>query len=383
MIERHLVRRSRRLCLTAGFAVGVSCFSLPAEQAHAESFRVSLEYSAASGCPDDATFKGMIKGEIGHDPFREDASEHVLVRMVRRGGAVDGRIEWRDSSRKWVGDQVFQPVSSDCGRVARAAAFALALQIQLLEQRRGLPNPSAATATDMDTHAVESLAPKSGVDARPATNRPASTEQREPPRDLAPSRTSSPSAEPSPSNPPAAQAPSSAADITTPLAPGARPVFAVGVGSSVGFGMASSQVLLGCVFGSVDWRYVSLEVAVEADLPSTTRRSDGAGFEQQRLGAGAATCMTLTRWRACVVANLGEVRLVGEIDRPASASVPLAEVGARIGVLQRLGERFFAAIRADGLTNLSRWTARLDQIPVWTAPRFSAALGVDAGMRFR
>ncbi len=383
-------RRSRRTCLLAGLVACVSWLGLHPKEACAESFSVSLEYAAASGCPDDATFKGMIKAELGHDPFREDASEHVLVRIERRGRTVDGRIEWRDSSGKWVGDQVFRPVSRDCGRIARAAAFALALQIQLLEKRLASPTPMAATASDMGAHAAESLAPK--PDGNPtATNRAPSTEEREPTPDPASSRTSPPPRDPSPSYPAAlneqtsqhtSEHLSAAAGPTSPVQ-GLRPVVAVGAGSAVGFGMSSSEVLLGRLFGSLDWRYLSIELAVEADLPSTTRRSDGAGFEQQRLLAGAATCVTLTRWRACVLGNLGEVRLVGQIDRPDSASVPIAEVGARIGVVQRLGERFFVEVRADGLTNLSRWTARLDQMPVWTAPRFSATLGVDVGVRFR
>jgi hypothetical protein len=71
-----------------------------------------------------------------------------------------------------------------------------------------------------------------------------------------------------------------------------------------------------------------------------------------------------------------------DIDRPASAQVIVLQAGARAGFLQPLGSRVFVGVHADGLVNLSRWTARLDQVPVWTAPRFAAALGLDAGIRF-
>ena len=47
----------------------------------------------------------------------------------------------------------------------------------------------------------------------------------------------------------------------------------------------------------------------------------------------------------------------------------------------RLGRRFFVGAHADGLTNVTRWTATLDQVPVWTAPRFAAVLGLDVGVR--
>jgi hypothetical protein len=72
-----------------------------------------------------------------------------------------------------------------------------------------------------------------------------------------------------------------------------------------------------------------------------------------------------------------------DIEHPTSAQVPVVEVGARIGVVQGLGRRMFLNAHADGLTILTRWTATLDQVAVWTAPRFAAALGVDVGVRFR
>src|SRR4029077_1547248 len=114
----------------------------------------------------------------------------------------------------------------------------------------------------------------------------------------------------------------------------------------------------------------------------TTRRADGAGFSQQHLLAGVATCAIVTRWNACLLASAGEVRMVGDIYRPTSAVVPVVQAGARVGVSQRLGRRAFLNARADGLVHLVRWTASLDQVPVWTAPRFAAAFGVDVGVRF-
>ena len=75
--------------------------------------------------------------------------------------------------------------------------------------------------------------------------------------------------------------------------------------------------------------------------------------------------------------------MVGEdIDRPTSAVVPVVEAGARVAVIQRLGQRAFLDAHADGLAILTRWTGSLDQVPVWTAPRFAAAIGVDTGVRF-
>jgi hypothetical protein len=377
MSSKQPTRRFPQIPWMACF-VAISWFLLSAEQACADAFAASLEYSAVSGCPDDATFKGMIKAELGHDPFRKDASEHILVHIARRGSAVDGRIEWRDSSGNWVGDQVFHAVGKDCGRVARTAALALALQIQLLEKRRPMADPVAAGTAVTPDSANASPTPKPDANATAASHQ-AAPGVGESVRELS-----------LPPTPPAAlperapsPEPTSEKIATAAIADRVRPVFAIGVGTSVGFGMSSNEVFLGRLVGSLDWPSMSVELAVEADRFTTTRRSDGAGVEQQRLVVGAATCMTRTGWRGCVVANIGEVRLVGDIDRPASASVPIAEVGARVGFVRHLGDRFFTHVRADALANLNRWTATLDHRSVWTAPRFAGSVGVDVGISFR
>ena len=48
----------------------------------------------------------------------------------------------------------------------------------------------------------------------------------------------------------------------------------------------------------------------------------------------------------------------------------------------RVGRRVFLNAHADGVTRLIRWTGSLDQVPVWSAPRFAAAIGIDTGVRF-
>jgi hypothetical protein len=62
--------------------------------------------------------------------------------------------------------------------------------------------------------------------------------------------------------------------------------------------------------------------------------------------------------------------------------VALVQAGIRSGIDQRLARRVYLNAYADGLINLTRWTGRLDRIPVWTAPRFAAALGVDVSLQF-
>jgi hypothetical protein len=330
---------------------GIICGSLLAAaegRARAAAFSVSLEYVAGPDCPDVADFKAVVVARLGHDPFSDGASDHVLVRMAPRDGALDGRIEWRDAKGRWVGDQSFPLITTDCLRLARSMGFALAVQIQLLEQ----------------------------TGAAPAAAAPRKVE----PPELAPAPLPPAPAPPAPVPSPELAATPEAAGT----APSQRPAFALGAGPSIGFGMSSTPILLGRVLGALAWPHVSVELAAEVSVPATTRRADGAGFSQQHLLASAAACGLVTRWNACFLVNAGEVRMAGEdIAHPTSARVPVVEVGARVGVLQSLGRRGFLNAHADGLTILTRWTATLDQVPVWTAPRFAAALGLDVGVRFR
>jgi hypothetical protein len=314
-----------------------------------------MDYAGNAGCPDPKAFEDLVSARLGYDPFREGATENVLVHIAPRSGGLEGRIEWRDSTGRWAGDQSLRAASNDCRHLVRALAAALAVQIQLLATTR--PGAVTATANPKDT------------DPLPET----SAQLPVPPTLSAPIV---------PDQPPAA--PDGPESPVRGTAPELRPVFAVGAGASVGFGMSSSPVLLGRVLGSLAWQHVFVELAAEASTATTTRRADGAGFSQQHLLASVAACASLTRWSACLLGKGGEVRMAGEsIDHPTSAVVPLVEAGARIGIVQRLGRHFLVDAHVDGLANVIRWTATLDQIPVWTAPRLSGVAGIDASVRFR
>jgi hypothetical protein len=321
---------ARRLACAA---VVLSSVVLPGE-VRAAPLTVRLEYAAGPGCPDAADFKAVVIARLGYDPFVESAPEQVMVRIDPGVRTADGRIEWRDANGSWAGEQTFPSVSTDCPRLVRAMGFALAVQIELLARATAAPDVNAAAP------------------AAPAPPPPALT-----------------------------GAPAPAVDRAPP--DGSRAAFELGAGPGVGIGMSSAPVLLGRLFGVVAWRRLSVELAGLVSLPATTRRADGAGFSQQLLLGSAAACAIATRWNGCVVANAGEVRMAGDnIDRPTSASVPVVEAGLRAGVSQRLGRRALLRAHADGLLNLTRWTATLDQVPVWTAPRFAAALGFDASLQF-
>jgi hypothetical protein len=366
--------------MTAGMAwlavIVSGAGSVPGTQTPAASrpvsFAASLEYEAAlPGCPAASEFETLVTSRLGYDPFRGGAADRVIARVARRGRAIEGRLEWRDHRDRWVGEQTFPSRTNDCGELVRAMGFALAVQMQLLASERPQAASDAAAeapATDVTTtpDPTEPPAPASGATTGTATDEETGT------------RVEPPKAVPPPDEGPAAVA-------VTPAPPPSRDkvAFALGAGTAGGLGLSDGGVALGRVFAAATWSHLSLELAGEASLPATIRRADGAGFAQQLLLAGAGACAVGGRWSACAVFKAGQVRIAGrDIDAPASTMGTALQSGLRLGVKQPLGSRFFLAVQLEGLLNLARWTVRLDQTPVWTAPRLAGALGLDLGVRF-
>jgi len=322
--------------------------------AWAAPYAVKLDYQAGPDCPGVDQFAAGVQSRLGYDPFSESASEKVLVLITSHGDVLNGRVEWRDRHGDWAGEQGFPGGGTDCRRLVHAMGFALAVQIQIL----------AATRLELDDGALPLPSPPARTPA-PVEAPPSAVASTVPPP------------------PPPVAAPSVAAPSVTasPATAGSGPLFAVGAGGGAALGMSSVPTWSGRVFGSMGWTHLSVELAAALSVPDTTRRADGAGYTQQFLFLAAAGCAALVRWSACLLSNVGQVRLNGEdIDRPTSANVPLFEVGLRAGTRQPLGRHVFWQAHLDGLANLNRWTATLDRVAVWTAPRFVASLGVEAGV---
>jgi hypothetical protein len=322
-------------------------------EADAGAFAVALEYASVHGCPDVSEFKAIVLDRLGYDPFLVNAPDRVLVDIVSRGSAFEGRIERRNAEGKWAGDRTFPSRSEDCGELGRAMAFALALQIQFSTRAsasQGENKPAAPTEPDKTTEPVAS-APPTSMAVKPDSKVREDT--------------------------------AALTKGTTSRDQQARPTLAAGAGASGGFGLSSTTVPFARGFGSVAWQHLSLELAGEVAWPTTTRREDGAGFSQQQFLIGLAGCGLLQAWSACLLAKTGGMRVVGkDVDRPRSSTGPILETGLRVAVQLRLGRYLYLAARADGLINMTSWRVTLDQNLVWTSPRFAATVGLDFGVRF-
>ena len=331
-------------------AVLCSATLVPAElHAGTSPMAVVLEYSAGPGCPEVDYFKAIVSERLGADAFADNAPTRVIVRVASRGQAFDGNMEWLDAKGNWAGDRTYPAHSSDCEDLVRAMAFTLVLQLQLSAVASAPPNASALAAESKPATVAQSSPPPP-----PAPDRRV-VERREPAQQV---------------NKP-------------PTGHQAHPSLAVGAGTLLGFGMSSSVVPFARVFGSVAWPHFSLELATELSLPTTIRRSDGAGFSRQEVLASAAACGVLHVWSACLLAKAGEIRVTGrDIDVPASAAGPILETGLRASATQRVYRSAFVSAYAEGLVLPILWTVTLDQSVVWTSPRFAGTIGLDVAVRF-
>jgi hypothetical protein len=342
------VNHARTCRLACAVMLGFAAITAQNESAaRAAEVAAQLDYVAAAGCPRADDFEAIVTGRLGYGPFRTNAGERVIVRIEPAGRPLEGRIEWRDAAGGWIGEQTFPSRTGDCGELARAMGFALALQIQLMATAAAEPRPRAEP-------------PPAGVTAAPVTA----------------------AVSPTVAVPPTAR-PVTSEDEAKAALRSVGPSITVGAGGAVGLGVASSAVPFGRLLGAVEWSHVAVELAGEISAPSTTHRANGAGFSQQQILASVAGCGVRRPLRACLVGKVGEIRVVGQgIDVPATATGPVVQAGLRLAVTQIVGSSFQIGAHADGLALITQGIVTLDSMPVWTAPRLAVLFGADIAVRF-
>jgi hypothetical protein len=339
--------RAAAICLALFESPAGAATGSPPAAPSASPLTVALEYGAAAGCPDAAQYKAVVSSRLGYDPFRDGMPDRVSVRITARGRDYEGRIEWRDAQGNWVGDRTFPSHSEDCGELARAMGFALALQIQLSPPASPVPKPTAVPP-EPPVQASEASPPPEVRGAPPAAGKERVEHEA----------------------------------VGVPPARGAPPEFSVGLGSLLVFGASSDPVPFGRAFGSVGWPHFLLELGAEVGWPSTEKRDDGGGFSQEAFLLSLAGCGAVLPWNACFVTKAGGIRIAGQgVDRPASSTGPIWEAGLRLALVQPLGRRIFLAAHAEALLMLTKWSVSLDRRLVFTSQRYLETVGLDIGVR--
>ncbi len=115
----------------------------------------------------------------------------------------------------------------------------------------------------------------------------------------------------------------------------------------------------------------------------TFEQPDGTGFKLRTVDGTLALCGHLKRWAACGVAEIGSLHVEGfGVDDARSPSAVVGRAGLRLAFGQPLFGRLAIRLRAEGLGTLTAATVYLNDVSVWTTPRFVLSLGTDLAVRF-
>lgn len=299
--------------------------------------RVSLTYAmdpGLDGCPSRSEFQTSVIRQLGYDPFADEAVRQVVVRAVSSPSGLQGQLLWRDGGGQLQGERQLAAKHQDCRELARSMAFAIVVQLQLLDASADEPK---------DTRSTE-----------PVSERPARIDG---------SDVASPERLPPPE-------PSHGGVWSS----------SIGVGASVATGLAPGASLLGRAFGSVRLDAVSLELGASASWPSTERDADGRGFRSNVLLGTFAPCLHVDRFSGCALAQVGQLRVRGlGVDEARSPSGTLAQLGLRLSGSQPLGP-LVVSLRLEGLRTLNQWTVQVNSLEVWQVPSTSVTLGFDVAL---
>ena len=147
---------------------------------------VRLEYQAdeQGGCVGEDELRRMVADQLGHDPFRPDADQRVAIRIAKTEVGFQGRIVWTEADGRPLGQRLLSSRSHDCHEIAANVAFAVALQLQLVE--RGASNDAGAAPdagrTPPKTTGQIDRAPVTSENPSPSAEGPARSGQRSPAR---------------------------------------------------------------------------------------------------------------------------------------------------------------------------------------------------------
>ncbi len=94
---------------------------------------VTLRYEVGDSvrhCWDEAEFRRSVARRVGYDPFRQDASTNVSIRVGGSSRVIDGRVEWRDAHGGVMGERRIVGKDGNCPKLLTEIGFAVGLQIR-------------------------------------------------------------------------------------------------------------------------------------------------------------------------------------------------------------------------------------------------------------
>ena len=331
---------------TLAFCVLVIAAQSQAQELQPLFVDVTYETDALQGCPSVAEFRAIMSQQLGYDPYSPGSALGVEVRIRSSEAGLEGSIDWSNTDANKAGERHFTSRSNDCREMVTTVGFVLAVQIQLLATER-----TNALAPPKDGSGTES-------DGEP----PTLPSQRVPSVTLAINRF----------------------DVRPASVSSTSWSATVGLGPSIGFGLAPSSIAQGRLFVALQTAWFQLESGAEASLPSTKRQPYGGGFQHELFLGTLAACGWHRAIAACGVGKLGKIQVRGTgVDRPVSSSGFVAQVGPRLAYAFELGNHLLLLGHVEGTYLLTPWVVDLNRLNVWTMPHFSGVAGIDLVARFQ
>ena len=307
---------------------------------------VALDYEVTpetNACPTVEQFQASVERQLSFNPFRSSASRRLAVKITRQDVGLAGQVRWTNAEGDWLGERRITSRHADCSELIANLVFSVSVQIQLL--------------------ATLDPSPPTGVAVAPAPTPP-------PPRrvDEVPDKVPTIVVVPPP---------------PLPVVPPRRLTLSVGIGPSLGFGVAPHPTGIGRIFIAAGAPRLSLDLAVDGAVPTTQTQIGGSAFSLNRFAAIGAVCGHRGVFGACLTGTIGRLQARGVgVDSPSAPSGWFSQIGARIVATREFGSRYFASARVDALVMPSLWTVTLNGAAVWKTPRLNGLIGLDLGAHF-
>lgn len=296
-----------------------------------EKARLVYSRSPGTSCPAEIELRLSIVARLGYDPFSPQASRVVLARIERRAHRLIGVVELVDREGSSSGRRELYAARGRCAELARALALSISLTIDAERAQARLVHDEPGDA------------------------------------DIAVSRPRAQEIEPEPL-PASTALPTQSARLFSGAmlvaAQGSLPGFALGGHAYVGMGWHRESLRL-------EARFMQ---SFQRDLP------EGSTIDGRTLDPGVAACRSWDRIEACVVGQLGILRVRSHGERnPRTVTETHGQLGPRF-LLYFPGPIVSLVIGAEGLFNLSFNDVRMHRREVWRSPLFSGSMliGLEA-----
>jgi hypothetical protein len=329
--------------------LGLVALPLPLSAQTAERPLTRLRYSRAAvppDCPDQTELRDAVAGQLGYDPFWEDAPRTLSVQLAS-DEQLHAKLELRDGSGRLLGARLLTAERQDCRGLAAALVLAIDIAIDPLFRSRprapaAVPAPGPGSPTPAIVVAPPASAPATGGSA--------------PPRGA----------------------------ISSPAAAARRGVnLRASVGVSAWLGAAPTVTMAVAAQLGLRWRLFSCGLEGRVDLPSQTQTAEVGSVQTQLLLGMLVPCLHYRFLAACALLSLGALRGEGvEVAQPRQQTTLYSSAGLRLAAELRLVKSVHLRPHLDLLGVLTRTELRVGDTQVWSTPPVAGAVGLDVMASF-